>query len=218
MRAEEATGMGSATYFEKSYGNRPPQFYAGLLANVVQQGKPGTLLDIGCGTGLFVELCRDWGLTASGCDGSEAAIAMGLARRPGLQVQVGLLSERLPIDSQSVDNVVMHQVIEHLPDEVLKNVLSESRRVLRKSGVLFIYSPSRADEREMLKDSTHIAGLLPSELRSLLEQSDFDVVAEPNSALRVFGLRLRGPLARPLLRTRLKDALSGTCNARAVRR
>jgi SAM-dependent methyltransferase len=142
---------------------------------------------------------------------------MALERCPMLKVSQAYLSKSLPCADEVFDNIVLNQVIEHLPPVVLKKTLLEAFRVLRKGGVLFIFSPNKANQREVSKDPTHINPLYPSELRRHLQEAGFAVIREPNSPRLFTRNRLLRRLSQSLLKTRLADWISGTTNAYAVR-
>lgn len=51
---------------------------------------------------------------------------------------------RLPFPDESFDLAVAFQLIEHIPPCEIGNFLIESRRVLRKNGMLFLITPNRS--------------------------------------------------------------------------
>jgi SAM-dependent methyltransferase len=102
---------------------------------------PGSMVvDIGCGDGhLCAELSRrGWG-TVVGLDVSRSRVARARKRYPFLR-----LSDRpirsAQIPSDSVDLVVMDNVIEHLPDPLA--TVSELRPYLAARGRLVIVTPN----------------------------------------------------------------------------
>jgi SAM-dependent methyltransferase len=210
--AEEKLGLGHQAYYQHDYGDRTPEWYTWLVANVIRTGKPGNILDLGCGPGLFVEMAAKWGLNVTGLDGSEAAVRTALTRNPRLKVGYCLLNGSLPFAEETVDNIVPNQVIEHLPAGVFANVLRESRRVLRRNGMMFIFSPSKGNKCEVAKDPTHVNPLYPSELRQCLRSAGFEVVGEPNSIRFNSRIPLASRLFQVLMRTSLKDWMSATTN------
>ncbi|MGA3006918.1 MAG: class I SAM-dependent methyltransferase [Opitutaceae bacterium] len=205
--SNEKNGMGDRAYYATYYGDRRPDKYAWLLAEIITYGRPGNIVDLGCGIGLFAELAAQWGLSVCGCDGSADAIELALAREPRLGLTCCALGHQLPYASSSVDNMLLYQVIEHLPPDVLLNVLREGRRILRPEGMLFIFSPNKANRREILADPTHLNPLYPSELRRMLLASGYDIVKEPNhprfpNSTRTRLHQLAYALARRLMQTR----------------
>jgi 2-polyprenyl-3-methyl-5-hydroxy-6-metoxy-1,4-benzoquinol methylase len=70
----------AATVFDYAHQLASDSNYRSGLAALKRVRAHGTLLDIGCAGGRFVELAREVGYEALGCDISEAAIAQGRAR------------------------------------------------------------------------------------------------------------------------------------------
>ncbi len=211
----EDSGIGYKAYYQKYYADRALEHYSWLLSDIVHYGRAGKILDLGCGTALFVELACKWGLDAMGCDGSEEALEIARRRNPKLNLSHFKLSCDLPFDDTSISNVLLNQVIEHLPPAVLSRLLLECRRVLLTGGMLFIHSPNKANKHEVSKDPTHINPLYPSELRDLLNAADFEVMAEPNGLRFSCGNFLPSRISGLLLRGPLQNWLSSTTNAYA---
>ncbi len=213
--SHETRGIANQAYYQKYYEGRSPEHYSWLLTEIVRHGRPGNILDLGCGLGLFVEIAFMWGVDVQGCDGAEDGIKLALARNPKLNLSHTLLSNNLPFQDSSIDNVLLNQVIEHLPAPVFSKVLSECNRILRRGGVVFIFSPNKANRVEALKDPTHINPLYPSELRRLLTTAGFQVVAEPNGVRFASSIPFVSKIMRLLMKTSMNDWLSASANAYA---
>lgn len=97
-------------------------------------GRPGRLLDVGCGKGFFVKACVDAGLDAQGCDLSETGTAYA-REKLGVRATAGLLAEVGP-RLGAFDTVTFWATIEHLPDPVA--TLKDIRAVLKPGGRLFL--------------------------------------------------------------------------------
>lgn len=98
----------------------------------------GSVLDIGCGDGLLLEYLKKAGLQGIGVDVSSVAI--DICKERGLDCRVADITNRLPFDDNSFDNVVLTDVLEHIfqPMELLR----EAHRVCR--GYIFISVPNFA--------------------------------------------------------------------------
>ena len=212
---DESAGLANGAYYQKYYEGRPPEAYGWLLSEIVRYGRPGNILDLGCGVGLFVELASKWSMDVRGCDGSKDGIAMAQNRNAKLNLVHAMLGDPLPFEEGAIDTVVLNQVIEHLPAPVVSHVLGECHRILRKDGAIFIFSPNKANKAEVEKDPTHINPLYPSALRALLHSAGFEIFAEPNDSRFHSRLPLVPKVFRVLMKTPLRDWLSASTNAYA---
>jgi len=99
---------------------------------------PGKLLEVGCGSGRFLNRMRRAGWEVQGTD-FDPAVAARVKEKYGLRVDVGNLAAlRYPADSYDV--VAMSQVIEHVHDP--RALLAECFRVLRPGGRLVLTTPN----------------------------------------------------------------------------
>jgi SAM-dependent methyltransferase len=99
---------------------------------------PGTILDIGCGHGVFLSLMAKRGWTVKGVDFDEAAV--NAARRlHGIDVRVGTAD--VFIDSgETFDVVTASHVVEHVPDPI--EFLTQCRRLLKPGGCFVLRTPN----------------------------------------------------------------------------
>lgn len=93
-------------------------------------GRP-KLFELGCGTGVFLDEARGAGWDVSGCEVSEYAAAC--ARQRGLIVTTEAAGD-VQLAPESLDAVVLWDVIEHLPDPF--NTIAQASQALRRGGVL----------------------------------------------------------------------------------
>jgi SAM-dependent methyltransferase len=114
---------------------------------------PGMLVDVGCGGGAFLGLCRERGWRAIGFDPSAQAVAY--AQEHGLEAY----AEKWPpcsLSDESADAVTFINVLDHLRDPFA--VLGEAWRILRPGGVLYIRVPNGALHMN-LKRALNLIGL-----------------------------------------------------------
>ena len=105
----------------------------------------GCLLEVGCGTGMFVRSVQRYrpDLETYGCDISQKAISMaGQDKKYPICYEVADAAS-LPYEGNNFDVVVMADVLEHL--ENVKETLKECLRVLKEEGVLHLTVPCEAN-------------------------------------------------------------------------
>jgi SAM-dependent methyltransferase len=94
------------------------------------------LLDVGCATGIFLEVAREAGWQTEGLDISTYALER--AKQKGFEVHTGtLVGAGLP--AGRYDLITMWDLIEHVPDPAA--VLAECHRLLRPGGVVALSTP-----------------------------------------------------------------------------
>jgi SAM-dependent methyltransferase len=102
---------------------------------------PGSLLDIGCGTGRLMYLAKQAGWWVKGLELS-ADMAEFVRQRVGADVQVANFLEMVPDrdDLGRYDLVVLRHVLEHLPDSVL--AMEKISALLKPGGCLLLEIPN----------------------------------------------------------------------------
>lgn len=99
------------------------------------------ILDVGCGVGVSAVYLRDkYRIIPYGLDVVDSAIEV--ATKNGLIAKKGDLDQYWPLEDNFFDGLISVQVLEHVlnPD----NFLVESKRVLKKNGILIITTPNLA--------------------------------------------------------------------------
>ena len=98
---------------------------------------PGAMvLDVGCGNGAVLDAVNAAGMSATGIDISEAAVAS--CRRRGLDATVGDFPTH-PFTRDAFDAITFWDVVEHLPDP--RRFITRAARLLRPGGWLLIKVP-----------------------------------------------------------------------------
>jgi len=100
--------------------------------------RAGTLLDIGCGHGHFLEAARQQGFSVQGIEPAEvpARYAEEVFQVPVMQEEVS----RIDLEPQSIDVITMWDVIEHVSDP--QSVLQHCGRWLKPGGIMAFRFPS----------------------------------------------------------------------------
>lgn len=119
------------------------QGYERWLALLERHHPPGTMLDVGCGTGLFLAVARRRGWQVSGVDANAEATAYARDHF-GLDVRTGDFTA-FAGNGRGFDAITMWDIIEHSRDAVA--LLESARRGLGPGGVVALSTPN---QRSML--------------------------------------------------------------------
>lgn len=107
-------------------------------------GEPRRHLDVGCGPGTFIGTLGE-GFSSLGADIAPAQLDFARARYQNATRTFSLIENgRLPADDGSIDAVTMIELVEHLDDGALSQLLGESMRVLSPGGRLIVTTPNYA--------------------------------------------------------------------------
>jgi 2-polyprenyl-3-methyl-5-hydroxy-6-metoxy-1,4-benzoquinol methylase len=158
------------------------------LAVVMRRSRGGTLLDVGCGDGLFLRVARDAGFRVEGIEFSPEG-ARRAAARLGRPVAVGDLALQSHL-SGPFDIVTHWHVLEHL--EAPRAMLEAARRRLAPGGLLVVAVPNldnlpmqaayrlaRGRPLPLYEEGArepHLSHFNPKTLRRLLERHQFETI------------------------------------------
>ncbi|MBW2389847.1 MAG: class I SAM-dependent methyltransferase [Deltaproteobacteria bacterium] len=142
-----ATGGGSVPELKSYYGfcyddsptNPLVQLYEHWLNKIEEHHRPGTILDVGSGTGLFLAIAKRRGWKPYGIDGSAEAISYA-REHFGLDLWVGDFAEFQSRDTR-FDVITGWDIIEHSRDPV--GLLSAMRRSLAPGGSVVLSTPNQ---------------------------------------------------------------------------
>lgn len=111
-----------------------------------------SILDLGCGSGNFLDLARDSGLTTTGMELNERAAER--ARAKGHDILPGIPTEEfLESHTRKYDMVTLFQVVEHLPDPV--GLLKLAKRLVNDGGTLMFSVPNRSGQYRLFPLDPH---------------------------------------------------------------
>lgn len=178
-------------YYASHYSQTPSKFHYGLskiIGYLKLTGKDNTvtssrLLDVGCGNGEFLLICRDKGFNITGVEQSQSAIQ--LCRRRGLS---NIHATDLDDMSDTFDVITLFDVAEHLEDP--KSFFKKIFRRLNSDGIIYIETPRRSiidayinilgiitPIRNNRLSREHVQLYSDKSLRTLLEDSGFDIIS-----------------------------------------
>lgn len=100
-----------------------------------------TALDLGCGRGEWLEILREKNFVAHGVDLDDSMLADCRSLNLSVKTQdaIAALQE---LDDESVSIVSAFHLVEHIPFDTLRQLVSESHRVLKPGGILIMETPN----------------------------------------------------------------------------
>ncbi len=159
----------------------------------------GNMLDVGCGSGFFLEEAKKRGWNVFGTEFSDALVAISKAK--GIIMQQGGLTEDT-FHGIGFDVVVSIEVIEHIynPADEVRNI----HRILRKGGLFFCTTPNfNALSRYWLKDRyniiawpEHLGYFTRKTLKYLLERHGFKTVRTTSTGFSFTRMRVSLNMSR----------------------
>jgi|SRR5581483_3144033 len=139
----------------------------------------GPVLDIGCGAGEFLQLLAEQGVEARGVELDADLVAD--VQRLGLKAEVGDgLAALKAVPDESLGGVVLNQVIEHLSQQEVVDLVLVAFDKLRPGGLmvcetvnpqsLYVYA------RSFYVDPTHVRPVHPAYLAFVFREAGFESV------------------------------------------
>ncbi len=140
----------------------------------------GSLLDIGCGAGFFLDEARKFGWEVQGIDTSEITSSYGKNKLKLEIINSNFLDYKFPESKFRV--ITLLQVIEHLNDPT--TMIKKIYKLLEPNGILCIATPNiESYLSRILKNNfnymippEHISFYSPQTLKTLLKNANFRIV------------------------------------------
>jgi SAM-dependent methyltransferase len=145
-------------WFSSPEGQRALTFEWELLRKIWRPISPQRVLEVGCGSGIFLEWFKLQGHMVAGLEPSSPSIELA-RRRLGPRVRLNQgFAENLPYEDNEFDTVALITSLEFVDDPIL--ALKEAFRVARRNvllGVLNRYSIGRLHSgiQKLWKDSVY---------------------------------------------------------------
>jgi len=155
-------------------------YFAHKLDDLQRYVPSGRLLDVGCGTGFFIDAARGRGYQVAGVDLSPVPAAY-CHDSLGLDVTVGSLYD-YKAPTGAFDVVTIFQTIEHDPHTA--ELCAELYRIMAPGGILMVTTPAadgfvaRAMGKRWFgyRNVEHVTFFSRRSLRYALEQAGFEIV------------------------------------------
>ena len=146
------------------------------LSVLKKAGIATEILDLGCGSGTWLELLKESGLAATGVDGNTRLVAIG--QRRGLEINHGDVLEYLrALPENSLQAVTAFHLLEHLDFRGHLQLFLEIHRVLKPGGLLIIETPNPKNlvvgACNFYADPTHRHPVFPETIEFVLKRLRF---------------------------------------------
>ena len=123
--------------FNNSYGQYLHSQERQILQRRLGPISKKNILDMGCGTGRFLDFAKN------GIDFSKGMLAQAQAKYPDHELTVGDIS-KMPFPENSFEAIFSLHVFMHLKIETIEKAINEAHRVLKPGGILIFDFPSKA--------------------------------------------------------------------------
>lgn len=149
-----------------------------LLKSYLNGGET-SILDIGSGTGAFLNVCKKKGWRAKGIEPSEAARNIGIRN---YNLQISDEGELKKIPDQSFQFITLWHVLEHVHN--LPERLKDIKRIKKEGGFCFIAVPNCLSHDAVVYREAwaaydlprHLYHFTPNTMKQLLQNYGFNVV------------------------------------------
>ncbi|MDN4035471.1 bifunctional 2-polyprenyl-6-hydroxyphenol methylase/3-demethylubiquinol 3-O-methyltransferase UbiG [Massilia sp. YIM B02443] len=150
--------------------------YAPFTAPLLQAGAPARALDLGCGRGEWLELLGEQGFEAQGVDLDDGMLAACRERGLAARHQDALAALREQPEG-SLALVSAFHLVEHLPFELVQDLIADALRALRPGGLLIMETPNPENltvgATSFYRDPTHVRPLPPDLLGFAADHAGF---------------------------------------------
>ncbi len=152
------------------------RFYLPYILDISPKEIHGSIVDLGCGRGEWLELLGENGYEAVGVDSNRVMVQECLSR--GLKArEMNALSFLHQCSDSSLAAITGFHIIEHLPFTQMVSLLDQALRVLYPEGLLILETPNPENiligACYFYADPSHVAPILPKTLAFMAEYRGF---------------------------------------------
>jgi 2-polyprenyl-3-methyl-5-hydroxy-6-metoxy-1,4-benzoquinol methylase len=141
---------------------------------LINRNKNQSVLDYGCGTGEFLQACREMGWDCYGVEPTEAAKTKAIEL-----TKVHINHDLAELEGRKFDVITLWHVLEHISD--LEEKLNALRNSLKENGTLFVAVPNyQAHDAEVYQEywagydvPRHLWHFSQDTMKILLKKTDF---------------------------------------------
>lgn len=174
----------------------PPDIVRNIQGRYASYFPPGgTVADVGCGEGIFLDILRESGRAGIGVD--RTADFVKRIRRRGLKAVKSDIHQFLRKSEETFDGVFASHIVEHYPAAESLDLMELMARSLRPGGVIALITPAYEDilvngERFWL-DITHVRPYPLMLLHEVFVHLGMEIVDEGHDPNTRIPMTLRHP-------------------------
>lgn len=154
--------------------------YAQLLSSAHEHLHGLLAVDIGCGRGEWLQLLDEHGYETLGFDSDPGMLSEASKHSSNVRL-VDALEGLKSLPDSSVGILSGFHLVEHLPQDVLLDLIVQARRVLVAGGIVIFETPNPENvtvgSNTFYLDPTHVRPIPPASLQFTLQSHGFDHVA-----------------------------------------
>jgi ubiquinone/menaquinone biosynthesis C-methylase UbiE len=191
-------------YDDRHFGGKSGQFILQKDTQALQSllpPAPAIILDIPCGTGVYMDALQAHGYSILAADASWSMVQIASSLRSDTNAVQSDITQ-LPIADNSVDAVVTLRLFSHFQHAEIVNSLRELRRVIKPTGLIifdsFRWTPRRWPIVRHVVEQSFIHEYSPAETEELISAADLRIVGTQWSYL--FSPIWQRKLPLPILR------------------
>lgn len=168
---------------------RTTVFFRHNYRSLLPKNESAKILEIGCGLGQFLHFCRTMGfVNSTGLDLSKENVSFCQAQ--GFDVELGDGYKFLESHEDTYDAIVLNDVIEHIPKDMIIPMLKLMHSRLNPDGAILMKTINMANPimgaHSRYIDFTHTVGWTQESLVQVLEEAGFSAVKVYPSNLYVY--------------------------------
>lgn len=171
-----------------------------ILNQIIKSNSIHKILEVGCGTGIFLDRIKSGNLDIYGIDNTWSMLEK--ANKKGYLKFSQLVNgdaRYLPIQNETFDLIYSYKVVPHIKE--LEKALREMNRVLRKKGIAILefYNPM-SFKRLFFRGEYFHKWHLPNKAKEVIKANGFDLLETRGARIITpFSLLLEVPLLRYIL-------------------
>lgn len=162
-----------------SYSENRKPVGAELIYNIIYENNFKRILDIGCGTGSYLLYLKnkDKTLELFGIDSSKSM----LEKITNVNTSCIQLKKDTVLLYKNIDMIIINQVIHHLDDDVIQNLLYNCKKILSEKGFLYINTSTPEQVEKSLWWTQYFTKSMTDKFTNKLKRANLHIQKYPHT-------------------------------------